>query len=164
MAAAMAHAVAGQRAGFGDARFLAEAGKRVVFAENGDDRTFLARFAHHRRRDAGEVGGDPEAFLFEHFGVLGAGLIFVIGDFRHVPDAVAQRDVFLALGIHQAPDLFLVLHVSVSDHDVGEWRRRESTGAAAADMRSPSCATSGTSMMVQAQGTPIAAAALWPAS
>src|SRR5258708_1865258 len=66
--------------------------------------------AHDGGGNAGEVGGDAEAFLFEHLGVLGAGLIFVVGDFRHIPDAVAQGDVVLALGVDQPPDLFLILH------------------------------------------------------
>jgi hypothetical protein len=50
---------------FGDARFLAEARERVIFPENGDDRTSLAGLSHDGGRNAGNVALDPEALGLE---------------------------------------------------------------------------------------------------
>ena len=51
VAAAMAMASGLERARLGHAGLLAETGQRVVFAEEGDDGTALAPFAHQRGRE-----------------------------------------------------------------------------------------------------------------
>src|SRR5271154_6810552 len=65
VAAAMAVTVAGQRLRFGDAGFLAQAGQRVIFAEDGDHRPVFARFTDHRSGDAGDVLRHPETLQFQ---------------------------------------------------------------------------------------------------
>ena len=110
VAAAMAMAGAGQRAVLGDIGLLAEAGQRVVFAENGDDRAAFARLAHHGGRDAAVLLGHLEALRLQHGGMLGDGSVLGIGDFRHAPDAVAEGEEVLALGVDEIPDCFGVFH------------------------------------------------------
>ena len=72
----------------GDASDLREPRERIVFAEDGDHRAAVTGLAHDRRRDAGEVLRDAEAFLFQHRPVLGHRAEFAVGDLRHLPDAV----------------------------------------------------------------------------
>ena len=94
----------------GDAGDLGEAGQRVVLAEDGDHRPALARLAHDRGRDAGEVLGDAEALLLQHGAVLGHGAVFGVADLRHLPDAVGERLVGILAGVDELPDLLRVLH------------------------------------------------------
>jgi hypothetical protein len=106
----MAVAVPLDRARLGDAGLLAQAGQRVVLAEQGDDRTALAGLAHDRGRDVGEVAGDAEALALELLDVLGDRAVLGILQLRHAPDAVAQRLEGILLGIDQAPDRLAVVH------------------------------------------------------
>src|SRR5262249_47477758 len=119
MAAAMAVAVAGDRPRLGNAGLLAQARQRIVFAEDGDDRAALARFAHDGGRDAGEGLGDAEALLLQHGGMLGDGAELAVAQLRHAPDPIAQLDEGLRLGIDALPDFFAVLHIGYASAWVG---------------------------------------------
>ena len=55
MSAAMSVAAGSDRPLLGDAGFLAQAGQRIVLAQNGDHRTILARLAHDSGGDAGNI-------------------------------------------------------------------------------------------------------------
>ena len=59
----MAVAAGLDRPRFGDAGLLAEAGQRIIFAEEGDHRTAFAPFAHHGGRNAGDILGDAETLM-----------------------------------------------------------------------------------------------------
>ena len=88
----MAVAVGLERTRLGDARLLAQAGQRVVLAEESDQRAAFARFAHDGRGDIGEVPGDAKSLAFElPRDMLGDRAVLGILQFRRSPDAVAQR-------------------------------------------------------------------------
>ena len=72
VAAAMTVAARLDRPRLGHARLLAETGQRIVFAEDSDHRTALARFAHHRGRNARDILGDAEP-LMAQFGQMFGG-------------------------------------------------------------------------------------------
>ena len=90
VAAAMAVASRLDRARLRHARFLAQTGQRVVFAEEGDDRAALAPFAHHRGRNARDLLGDAKALMAQLGQMLGRRARLGVADFRHGPDPVAQ--------------------------------------------------------------------------
>ncbi|MNL27126.1 hypothetical protein D3C87_1486950 [compost metagenome] len=48
------------------AAFLAQAGQRVVFAQDADDGSALAGLGHERRGNAGRVARDAKAGFFQH--------------------------------------------------------------------------------------------------
>src|SRR5262249_42044521 len=107
---AMAVAVWLDRARLGDARLLAQSGKRIILAEDRDHRAAFARFADHRSRNIGDVAGNAEAFALELLDVLGNRAMLDILQLRHAPDAVAQRLEWLLLGVDEAPDLLGIVH------------------------------------------------------
>lgn len=92
----------------GQARLLAEAGKRVIFPENRDHRPACARLADNSGGDTGHALRDPEPFGPQHGCVFGTGPDLSIGDFRHVEHAIGQSDEGLTLGVHMGPDRILV--------------------------------------------------------
>src|SRR6266508_3701794 len=106
----MAVAVGLDRTRLGDARLLAQPGQRVEFAEKGDHRAAFASFSHDRGRDVGEVSCDAKFLTLELLDMLGDGTMLGILQFRHAPDAVAQRLECVFLGIDQAPDWLAIVH------------------------------------------------------
>jgi len=72
----------------GDARDLRQARQRIVFAKDRNHRPAVARLAHDRRRDAGQIVGDAETLLFQHRPMLGRGSVFRVGDLGRCPHAV----------------------------------------------------------------------------
>jgi hypothetical protein len=105
MAAAMPAAAGLQRPVLGQPGFLRQARQRVVFAQDGDHRPFLARLTHDGGRDAGDVLRHAEAFLLQHLPVLGGGTMLGIVQLRHAPDAVAEGEVVFPSGFDLVPDL-----------------------------------------------------------
>ena len=126
----MAVAVARQRLRFGDAGFLAQAGQRVIFAEDGDDRPVFAGFTHHRSGDAGDVSlrqadADVLPFADESFDyVLSWNVIFHgtmvdvgrrLGEVWRILRAgglyqgtmLSKRDAQFGRGRRTAPDTFI---------------------------------------------------------
>ncbi len=91
VAAAMAIAVRERLAFFSQSSDLAEAGKRVELAEDGNHRPIFASFAHDGCRQAGDAALDAKTFGFELPRMLFGRAIFLIVRFRHIPDAVAER-------------------------------------------------------------------------
>ena len=75
-----------------NARLLAQARQRVVFAHEGDDRTALAPFAHHGGRNARDLLGDAETLVAQLSEMLGGGTRLGVADFGHAPDLVAKLD------------------------------------------------------------------------
>src|SRR5262249_13873926 len=112
MAAAVTGTVRLDRPRLGDACLLAQAGQRVVFAEKGDDRAALARFADDSGRDVGHVGRDAKALTLELSDVLADRAALGLLQLGHAPDAVAQRLECLLLGVDQPPDLLGIVHLS----------------------------------------------------
>src|SRR5580658_5011449 len=106
MAASMAIAVRLGRTRLGEAGDLAEARQRVIFAEDRDHRAVLAGFPDHGRRNAGDAPRHTEALRLQRRHMLGAGTRLRIAELRHAPDAIAQGDEALLLGIDETPDLF----------------------------------------------------------
>src|ERR1700726_3110560 len=92
MAAAMAMSSRLQWARLRHPRLLAETGQRVVFAEESDDRTALAPFAHHRRGNVRDILGDAVTLAAQLGQMFGAGARLGVAHFRHRPDPVAQGD------------------------------------------------------------------------
>ena len=111
MAAAMAMAAGLDRAMFRGVRFLAEAGQRVVFAEEGDHRTAFAPFAHHGGGNAGDLLGDTKALVAEFGQMLGGGAHLGVADFGHAPDPVGKRGKARLDRVDAAPDVTAVIHV-----------------------------------------------------
>ena len=101
MPAAMAQSAARQRPRFGHAGFLAQPRQGVVFTQDRDHRPAFSGFAHHRSRDAGDVAGHAEPLRVQHRGVFGHRVMFIIGNFRIVPDPVAQGQEIGAFLVYQ---------------------------------------------------------------
>ncbi len=72
VAAAMAMAAGLDRARLRHAGLLAETGQRVIFAEEGDDGTALAPFAHQGGGNAGDILGDAETLMAQLGQMFGA--------------------------------------------------------------------------------------------
>lgn len=83
VAATMTMSRTGDRARLCYARFLTKARQRIIFAKNGDDWSALTRLAHDSSGNASHILGDTKTLCLQHFGVLGTGLVFGIGDLGH---------------------------------------------------------------------------------
>ena len=92
--------------------FLAEAGKRVVFAEKTDNGAFRAPFSLERRLDAAKLARDLEAVILKEFGLKLGRLELDKAVFRKVPDLVA--DVFKFLFVRRENALQLLVHDKTS--------------------------------------------------
>ena len=117
VAAAMAVAAGLQRARFGHAGLLAEAGQRVVFAEEGDHRTAFAPFAHHRGRNAGDLLGDAETLMAQLGQMFGGRARLGVADLGHRPDPVGQGDEARLDRVDAAPDVTAIIHLPVPDSE-----------------------------------------------
>ncbi|CAM5375194.1 hypothetical protein FALB51S_01804 [Frigidibacter albus] len=99
-----------QRARLCHPRLLPQRGKRVILAQDGDQRAALPPFAHQRSRNPGEVAGDARARRLQRLQMrLGRG-IFVIGHLGRVEDPVGQRHELGPVRLDQIPDPVAVLH------------------------------------------------------
>ena len=122
----------------GDATFLAEAGQRVVLAENGNDGAPFARLAHHGGRQPGDLLGNAKALARKHLRVLrGRGALLVV-QFGVAPDAVAEGEEVRRLLLGQPPDLVAVVRCHGRLQHVARLRSSEDsrlrrTGRTAAD-------------------------------
>src|SRR5262249_27498500 len=113
--AAMAMAAGLDRTMLGNARLLAEARKRVIFAEEGDDRTALAPLAHQRGRNISDILGDAKTLMAQLGEMLGGGARLGVAHLRRSPDLVAQVDETRLDRINATPDVAAVVHASVRD-------------------------------------------------
>src|SRR5205814_5992123 len=104
--AAMSVARARHRPRFGNARLLAQAGQRVVFAQDRNDRPAFARLADDGGWNARDILLEPETLALELLDVFGNRAMLGILQFGHAPDAVAQRLISVLTGVDQAPDFF----------------------------------------------------------
>jgi hypothetical protein len=110
MPARMSHAVPRQWSRLRHAGFLAEAGQRIILAENGDHRPTLAGLTHHGCGNTRQILGDAKTLLAQRGDVLGHGIVFVVGDLGPIPNAIAQGLEQILFVVHQLPDLLGVLH------------------------------------------------------
>src|SRR3954449_2448912 len=113
--AAMAVAAGLDRTMLRDARLLAEARQRVIFPHEGNDRSALAPFAHHRGRNARDLLGDAKALMTQLGKMLGGGPRLGVADFGHAPDLVAEVDETCLDRVDATPDVAAVVHASVRD-------------------------------------------------
>ncbi len=111
VAAAVAVAAGLERARLGDVRLLAQAGQRVVFAEDGDDGPAPAGLAHDRGRQPGDGGGHVEALGAQRFLVRFGRAVLVVEQLRGLPHPVGQLLEGRRPGIDAMPHLFAVAHV-----------------------------------------------------
>src|SRR3979409_1045902 len=104
MAATMAMASGLQRARLGHAGFLAETGQRIIFAEESDDRTALAPFAHQGGGNAGDMLRDAETLMAQFGEMFGSRTRLGVADLRHAPDPVGQGDETRLDRVNAEPD------------------------------------------------------------
>jgi hypothetical protein len=107
------------RARLGDAGLLAEAGQGVIFAEERDDRTAVAPFAHQRRRNSGDILGDAKTLVAELGQMFGGRTRLGVADLGHAPDPVGQRRETRLDRVDAAPDITAIVHGPVRC-----WERR----------------------------------------
>ena len=110
VAAAMAVAVRFDRPRLGDPGLLAEAGQRVVFAEEGNHRTVFAPFAHHGGRNARNILGDAESLMAQLGKMLGRRARLGVADLGHAPDPVGKRSKSRLDSVDASPDVAAVVH------------------------------------------------------
>ena len=79
-----------QRARLRHAGLLTEAGQRIVFAEEGDDGTALAPFAHQGGGNIGDILGDAETLMAQFGEMFGSRARLGVAHLGHGPDPVAQ--------------------------------------------------------------------------
>ena len=115
VAAAMAMAAGLERARFGHAGLLAEAGQRVIFAEEGDDGSAFAPFAHQRGGNAGDLLGDAETLMAQLGQMFGGRARLGVADLGHRPDPVARGDEARLDRVDATPDVTAVIHLPVPD-------------------------------------------------
>src|SRR3954465_10047516 len=106
------------------ARLLAEARQRVIFPHEGNDRSALAPFAHHRGRNARDLLGDAKALMTQLGKMLGGGPRLGVADFGHAPDLVAEVDETCLDRVNATPDVAAVVHALVRD----PWVKRSGNG------------------------------------
>ena len=104
-----------QRAGFRHAGFLAKAGQRIVFAEESDDRTALAPFAHQGGGNISDILRDAETLMAQLGEMFSSRARFGIAHLGHGPDPVAQRDETRLDRVNTEPDVAAVVHASLPD-------------------------------------------------
>ena len=110
----MAVATGLDRPVLGNAGFLAEARQRVIFAEEGDDRSALAGFADHRGRNARDILRDAEALVLQFRGMFRDRPALGIADLGHAPDPVAERDQPVLGGVDVAPQRVTIVHCDLA--------------------------------------------------
>ncbi|MNL47366.1 hypothetical protein D3C87_1701530 [compost metagenome] len=110
MPAAMAVTAGDQRALFGETGFLAKAGKGVVFAKDGNDRTAFARFAHHRCRHACDIADDPKTFRLKLCRMRFTGRKFLVIHLWCVPYLVGEAGIIGRLVVDEFPDGVGIFH------------------------------------------------------
>ena len=115
VAAAVAMPSGLDRTRFGHIGLLAETGQRVVFAEEGDDGTALAPFAHHGGGNARDILGDAETLMAQLGQMFGAGSRLGVADFGHRPDPVAERDETRLDRVDATPNVTAVVHPPAPD-------------------------------------------------
>src|SRR3954447_5516947 len=93
-----------------DARLLAEARQRVIFPHEGDDRSALAPFAHHRGRDARDVLSDEKTLMTQLGEVFCGGPRLGGANLGHAPDLVAEVDETCLDRVNATPDVAAVVH------------------------------------------------------
>jgi hypothetical protein len=96
-----------------DAGHLAQPRKRVVFAEDGDDRAAFARLSHHGGGNARDAFGHAEPLVAQHRRVFGAGPVFVVKRLGDRPDAVGQADQVGCVRVDDIPDRLFVAHLDL---------------------------------------------------
>ena len=84
----MAVAAGLDRARLRDARLLAQARQRVVFAEEGDDGAALAPFADHGGGNTGDIFGDAKTLVAQFGQMFGGRARLGVADLGHRPDPV----------------------------------------------------------------------------
>ena len=115
VAAAMAVAAGFQRPRFRHARFLTEARQGIVFAEEGDDGSAFAPFAHQRGGNPGDLLGDAETLMAQFGQMFGRRARLGVAHFGHRPDPVAQVDEARLDGVDAAPDITAIIHLPIPD-------------------------------------------------
>ena len=117
VAAAMAVAAGLQRARLGHAGLLAEAGQRVIFAEEGDDGPAFAPFAHQRGGNACDLLGDAETLMAQLGQMFGGRARLGVAHLGHRPDPVGQGDETRLDGVDATPDVTAVIHLPISNSE-----------------------------------------------
>ncbi len=117
VAATMTMAAGLQRARFGHAGFLAEAGQGVIFAEKSDHRPAVAPFAHHRGRNACDLLGDAETLMAQLGQMFGGRARLGVADLGHRPDPVGQGDKARLDGVDATPDVTAIIHLPISNSE-----------------------------------------------
>ena len=110
MAAAVAVASDFDRARFRHAGFLAETRQRIIFAEEGDDGTAFACFAHQRGGNAGDFFGDAKTLMLQLGQMFGRRACLGVADFGHRPDPIGEGDETRLDGVDATPDVTAVIH------------------------------------------------------
>ena len=91
---------------------LAQIGKRIVFAQEGDDRAAIPPFADDGGRDAGDILGDAETVVQKFGRVRGDRTRLAIAGLGRRPDSVGQGAETSLLRLDVRPDGVLVHGVS----------------------------------------------------
>ncbi|MCY1248293.1 hypothetical protein D9M72_617100 [compost metagenome] len=110
MAAAVAVAALGKRPLLGNTCLLAQPRQRIELAEDGNDRSALARLAHDRRRHAGNATRHAEALSLQKTRMLGRRAKLLVVGFGRIPDPIAEHEKPLALGFEEIPDGIGIFH------------------------------------------------------
>jgi hypothetical protein len=122
----MAVAVHERLALFSHSGNLAHAGKRVELAEDGNHRSAFASFAHDGCRQARDAALDAKTIGFELPRMLLGRAVFLVVRFRHIPDAVTQREKGFTLCFDDVPHGFDVFHdfqTGFISHSIQNWRQ-----------------------------------------
>ena len=98
---------------FGDAGLLAEAGQRIIFAEEGDDRTALAPFADQGGRNISDILGDAKTLMAQFGQMLGGRARLGVAHLRHRPDPIGQIDEARLDDVDAPPDVAAIVHGAV---------------------------------------------------
>src|SRR5258708_33124953 len=97
------------------ARLLAQAGQRVIFAEEGDHGAAFAPFAHQGGGNACDLLGDAETLMAQLGQMFGGRARFGVADLGHRPDPVAQFDEARLDGVDATPDVTAIIRLPVPD-------------------------------------------------
>lgn len=99
MAAAVSVTTGHQRFLDGDADLLAQAGQRVIFTQNSNNRTAFAGLAHQRRWQSRDAASNSEPLALKHFSMPRHCAMFLIIELGLRPYAIAQLKKSGTLGI-----------------------------------------------------------------
>ena len=97
----------------GDARLLAQAGKRVVLSEKADHGLPASPLGAERCFQPCDADGHSKAFSLEKSGIILGRLLLSKADLRVIPDLVAER-VEIRRSFLQVPDSCLLVHMHIS--------------------------------------------------